>query len=110
MDRLSRLARALGLATLEAASVGLGWWALISPSAVPGYTRQNAAPSPSRHYAVLDMGAGVAVAVVLIAVIFARRRREGLEVVERLVRRASPLALAGLVPFLFDVRLWGGRD
>jgi uncharacterized membrane protein len=110
MDGLSRLARALGLATLEAASVGLGWWALISPSAVPEYTRQNASPAPSRHYAVLDMAAGAAVALVLIAVIFVWKRRAGLELVERLVRRSSPLALAALVPFLFDVRLWDGRD
>ncbi len=110
MQRLSRLARALGLATLEAASVGLGFWAVISPSAVPGYTRQNAAPAPSRHYTVLDMGAGVAVAMVIIAATFAWKRRQGLDVVERLVRRASPLALAGLLPFLFDVRLWDGRE
>jgi uncharacterized membrane protein len=109
MHGLSRLARALGLATLEAASVGLGWWALISPSAVPGFTGQNASPEATRHYPVLDMGAGVAVAMVLIVAIFVWKRRAGLGVVERLVRRSSPLALAGLVPFLFDVRLWDGR-
>jgi uncharacterized membrane protein len=107
---LTRLARTLGLATLEAASVGLGWWAIISPTAVPEFTRQNSASEQSRHYTVLDMGMAVGVGLLLLAAVFVWKRREGLGVLERLVRRSAPLAVAGLVPFLFDTRLWDGRD
>jgi len=107
---LSRLARLLGLATLEGASMGMGVWAVISPSAVVEYTRQNSVSPQSRHYTAIDMGIAVAVALVLVGAILWWKRRQGLGAVERLVRRASPLALAGLVPFLFDTRLWEGRE
>ncbi len=107
---LSRLARSLGLAGLEGASVGFAGWVALSRHVMPDYVRHNELGSASRRYAFLDMAAGLAVAAVIAAAIFIWKRDRGLDLLERVTRRLSPLSLAGFVPFLLDRRLWDGWD
>src|SRR6202042_3096346 len=107
---LSRLARVVGLASLEAASTGLASWALLSYGAVPSYVAHNALPEASRLYALVDMACAVPIALAVLAGLFLWKRRGWLDVAERLVARATPLCLAGLAVFVFDARLWGGNE
>jgi uncharacterized membrane protein len=107
---LTRLARALVLASLEAASAGLAAWAFASRNIMPAYVRHNDLCRAGRRYAFIDMGVGVAIAAAVVAALFVWNRRLALGRVERLARLASPVFLAGLVPILFDHRLWDGRD
>ena len=110
LPRLTRLARALGLAAVESTSVGLATWAALSHKVMPGYVSHNELASAGRRYAFLDMTEGLVVAAVIAAVVFIWKRDRGLDLIERASRRLSPWCLAAFVPFLVDRRLWDGSD
>jgi uncharacterized membrane protein len=109
-SRLTRLARVLGLAALESASVGLAGWELSAHKALPRHVLDDSLEWFERRFIFADMGIALAVALAVLAGALAWRRGGGLDLAERLVRRASPLALAALLPLLFDVRLWPGHE
>jgi len=108
LPRLTRITRALGLAAIESASVGMASWELSGHATLPIHTHENQLWAEARRFIFYDMGAALAVGAVLVAALLVWKRDLG--VVERLVRRFSPLALAALVPLLFDARLWAGWD
>lgn len=109
--RLSRTTRVLALAAVEGTSVGLAGWVCAGHRWVPEFVRHNALSTTERRFVFLDMAVGMAIALaVLVAVLVVYRRRSALDVAERLVWRASPLAVAALVPLLFDARIWDGAD
>jgi uncharacterized membrane protein len=107
---LTRLAVALGLAALEASSMGLAGWVMSDPRLIPDYARDNQVTPHTRLWIFLNMGGALLAALVIIVAIFVWKRRGGLEIVEKLVRFLAPLSLAALAAFLFDHRLWPGRD
>ncbi len=107
---LTRLAQVLGMAALEASSVGLAGWALRDRQWVPPYARDNHVTHHVRAWIFVNVGVGLAVAALAIALTFAWKRRNGLDALEKCVRLLSPLSLAALAAFLFDHRLWPGRD
>ena len=107
---LTRLATALGMAGLEASSVGLAGWVLRDPRWIPLYARDNHVTPHVRAWIFVNVAVALAVAALAIAIIFAWKRRNGLDVLEKCVRLLSPLSLAALGAFLFDHRLWPGRD
>lgn len=105
---LTRLSRALALASLECASVGMAGWEISGHATLPAHTRTNGLWAEARGWIFLDMGIALGVGAVLLGALFLWKRDLG--VLERLVRRLSPFALASLVPLLFDARLWDGWD
>ncbi len=105
---LTRLSRVFALALLECASVGMAGWEISAHATLPAHTRTNGLWAEARGWIFLDMGIDVGVGAVLLGALFLWKR--DLRVLERLVRRLSPLALAWLVPLLFDARLWNGWD
>jgi uncharacterized membrane protein len=105
---LTRLARVAGLASLEAASLGMAGWEVSGHGTLPAHTRTNALWAEARGWIFLDMGVAVGIGALLLGALFLWKR--DLSVLERLVRRLSPMALATLVPLLFDVRLWSGWE
>jgi uncharacterized membrane protein len=108
LPRLTRLARVVGLASLESASLGMAGWEISGHATLPAHTRTNTLWAEARRFIFYDMGAALAVGAVILAGLLLWKR--DLRVIERLVRRLSPLALAALVPLLFDARLWNGWD
>jgi len=107
---LTRLARALGLGALEGASVALALWTLRVYRVLPAYARENKLEPDARTGELVHIALGVAASVVLAGVVFMRKRREGLDFLERAVRRFSLLALLGPAALLLDWRLWPGRE
>jgi uncharacterized membrane protein len=83
-------------------------WELSGHATLPAHTRSNTLWAEARRFIFYDMGAALAVGAVVLAGLFLWKR--DLAVLERLVRRLSPMALAALVPLLFDARLWTGWD
>jgi len=100
----------MGLLGLEALSIGLAAWLLFSREVLPGYVRENDLEPGQRRFVLIDMAVAVAVAAVFVGATFVWKRRASLPFLERLARRASPWALAWLVPLVFDRRLWDGQD
>ncbi len=100
----------LGLLYLEGASLALGlFFALRGDTIVSPYVWSNTLlPRPRMLLLVAMFGTGAVLsgagglALVL-------RRISACRLVE-IGRRLSPLALAGLLPLLFQYRLWSGRD
>jgi uncharacterized membrane protein len=107
---LTRLARALGLGALEGASVALAVWTVRASRLLPEYARDNKLEPAARTGELVCLALGVAASVLLAGVIFLRKRREGLDLLEHVVRRLSPLALLGPAALLLDWRLWPGRE
>jgi uncharacterized membrane protein len=107
---LTRITRVAALGALEAASAGLAGWAWASRGLLPRYALDNSLGPHARLFVFLDMGIALAIGVAIAAAVIGRRGRAGLETLERLALRLSPLALAGWVPFLFDARLWVDRQ
>ncbi|HLK36071.1 MAG TPA: DUF2079 domain-containing protein, partial [Polyangiaceae bacterium] len=108
---LSRLTATLGLAILEASSMGFAGWALADRRYVPAYVHDNVLSQGARRMIFVNVAGALAVAwVVLLALLVLKRRRMWLDAAERTVRRAAPLSLAALAVLLFDHRLWDGRD
>jgi uncharacterized membrane protein len=107
---LTRLARALGLAGLEGASVALAVWTVRASPVMPAFVRANELEPDVRTRELVHIAVGVLTAVVVAAAVLARKRREGLDLVERVVRLLSPLALLGPAALLLDWRLWPERE
>jgi uncharacterized membrane protein len=105
-SQLARWATVIGLCVLEACSAGLASWELLARRCMPDYARRNLLDLQDRAYVFLDMAIGLGAAVVVFAVIGVWKRRGALDLLERLARRLTPLALAALAPLLFDARLW----
>jgi uncharacterized membrane protein len=104
------VAVALGLAGLEASSLGLAGWVLRDRTWIPAYARDNHVTAHVRRWVFVNIGAALCVAFGLIGAIFLWRRRSGLDVLEKITRLLAPLSLAALAVFLFDHRLWPDRD
>jgi uncharacterized membrane protein len=107
---LTRLVRVIGLLGLEAASTGLGAWALFSRNALASYAHDNDLGPPQRRFVFVAMVGGLALAFLFATVVFVRQGAAGLDLVERVARRLSPLAVVGLVPFLLVRSVWIGWD
>jgi uncharacterized membrane protein len=107
---LTRLARALGLGALEGASAALALWTVHAYHAMPAYARDNKLEPDARRGELVAIVLGVTASVVLAGAVFARKRRQGLDTLEHVVRRLSPLALLGPAGLLLDWRLWPGRE
>jgi uncharacterized membrane protein len=107
---LTRLARALGLGALEGASVALAMWAVRAHALLPAYARDNKLEPAARTGELVSIALGVVASVVLAGFVCARKRRQGLVLLEHFVRRLSPLALLGPTALLLDWRLWPGRE
>lgn len=90
--------------------MALAGWFVRAHEYVPAYARNNDLDPERRRWIFINMGAGLAVALGIVAAIFIWKRRRGVDFLERLVRRSSPLSLFALVPLLFDHRLWKDRD
>jgi uncharacterized membrane protein len=109
---LTPLTAGLGLLAAEGASTGLAGWAFRNdPERLLKYASSNEIPLVGRTFALGNMaaGAGAAILLGLLIAIF-RRRRGGAALTLQLGRRMAPLVLTGLLPFLFDSRLWAGRE
>ncbi len=108
---LMRLSAALGMAGLEASSVGLAGWVLRDPRWIPLYARDNHVSRHVRTWIFVNVAVALAVAALAIAIIFAWKRRNGLRpLLEKCVRLLAPLSLAALGAFLVDHRHVPGRD
>lgn len=107
---LSRIASTSALAALEASSVGLAAWVVRAHGLMVAYARENKIAWWDRRWVFINMGCGLAVAAAVSAAVIAWKRRKGFETLERLVCRLAPLSLFAIAAFLFDPRLWGGRD
>jgi hypothetical protein len=107
---LTRLARALGLAALEGASLGFAAWALLAHAAMPAYARENTLEPALRMRELGCMGLGVVAVLAAAGWIFATKRRQGMDFLERGALRLAPIALSGPAVLVLDWRLWPGRD
>jgi uncharacterized membrane protein len=102
--------RAAGLLVAEGASLGLCAWAAFAGPALISYATTDTLLPPQQSLLVGAMGTGAGLAVILAAIILFWRRGGGVDLLSRIARRSAPLCVAGVVPFLFDWRLWVGRD
>ncbi|HEY2513481.1 MAG TPA: hypothetical protein VGI39_21585, partial [Polyangiaceae bacterium] len=100
----TRLSRALLLAVAEGASLGFAGWACVAPALLTEEARTNGLAAVERKEILLNMGGGIGIALLVLGALFLWKRREATPFIERLVRRAAPLALAGAVPLLLDWR------
>ncbi|HEY8088220.1 MAG TPA: DUF2079 domain-containing protein [Polyangiaceae bacterium] len=107
---LTRLARALGLGGLEGASVALAVWTVRHSRVMPAFARANELGPDVRTGELNQIALGVLTALVVAGTVLARRRRDGLDLVERVFRLLAPLALLGPTALLLDWRLWSGRE
>jgi uncharacterized membrane protein len=109
---LTPLCAGLGLLAAEGASAGLAGWAFRNdPERVLKYAASNDIPLVGRTFALGNMAVGAAAAMLvgLLVAVF-RRRRGGPALTLQLGRRAAPLVVSGLLPFVFDSRLWAGKE
>jgi uncharacterized membrane protein len=110
LPRLTRLVRAVGLLALEAVSLGLAVWSVSSRDEIPAYVIHNQlAPDARIRLGIILLGS-LAVTTIAALLWIGLRRTRGLDDIELLSRKAAPLSTTGLLPFLFDWRLWAGRD
>lgn len=107
---LTRLARALGLGALEGASAALAAWTLAATRVLPAFARDNKLEHQLRTRELVCIALGVVASVLVAAIVFVRKRRAGLDAVERVFRRLAPLTLLGPATLLLDWRLWPGRE
>jgi uncharacterized membrane protein len=77
---------------------------------LPGYIQDNDLEIGQRRFVLIDMGLAIGLGAIVAGALFVWKRGAGLEILERLTRRASPLALAWLALLVFDRRLWDGQD
>ena len=112
---LVRVCRAYGLILLEGVSLGLAFWSLRVRDRLPPYVASNELSQTGRTYLLGNM-AGVALllclaaTVVLIVHRLRKRTQAGIDVVDRAAWRGAPLIVSGLVPPLFQWRLWIDRE
>jgi len=107
---LTVAARSLGLLAGEAASVGLALWSIRAWDRLEAYVGANQISAAGRKFVLLNMAGAVAIAFVAAAVVLARGRQQGLDLVHRASRRLAPLLLAALTPLLLNWKLWVGRE
>jgi uncharacterized membrane protein len=107
---LTVVARASGLLVAQGASLGLCAWASSAGTELTAYATSNIIADPMRRHMLGAMVAGAGIASILAVVLALRWRRGGVDLLSRVAHRSAPLCLAGLVPFLFEWRLWIGRD
>lgn len=105
-SRLSRVVQSIALGLAVSASTSLAAWMIGVHRSMPDFVRRNDVGDVTRRFAFIDIGIAFGVFLVLFVVLCIWR---GLEVAERLARRAAPLAATGFVPLLFDHRLWDDR-
>jgi len=110
LPRLAVVARAFGLLVAQGASTGLFFWEIRTDCELAPYAVSNTLPLRCRDHAIGAMVAGVALAVIFGAILVLLRRARGADLLDRVARRCAPLCLAGLVPLLFNWRLWADRD
>jgi uncharacterized membrane protein len=110
-----RAVRALGLLFLEGMSLGLALWSLRVRDKLPPYVASNELTKRGRSFLLGNMGGGALlaclIAIVILLVCWRRKRAAaGVDLISRLAWRGAPLIVAGLIPPLFQYRLWVDRD
>ena len=106
-----RVVRAYGMLFLEGLSLGLGLWNLRVRDKLPPYIANNDLGKRGRTFLLGNMAAVAALACLAASVILFwswRRKRTaaGVDWVHRIAWRCAPLIVFGLVPPLFQWRLW----
>ena len=104
--RLSAGLSGLGVLAFVGFSLGLCLWELWSSSALQSFVLTNGPTRELGRKAVLFAVGGSAVFSLLALVLLVWRRLLRGEIIERLGRRVSPLALAALLPLMFRWRFW----
>jgi uncharacterized membrane protein len=103
----------LGMLFAEGLSCGFGVWALLSRSVLLAYVAANDI-DPLRRAALMKDMFGAALGPCAAALIYLLVRWKSFASAARRVHaigwRLAPLALAGLVPLLFQWQLWPGRE
>ena len=105
---IAKLVRGISLLAFEGASLGLfAYCVRAEADRMQSYATANQITTAGRTFVLLNMAAGLLVAVGIgLAIGWKHRGEDGPSQVERLGRRGAPLILAGWLPFLFDSRLW----
>lgn len=101
--------RTFGLLFGEGASLGMFSWAVSSTAVLP-YAVGNELPVAERQRLLVVMIGAGALAMLIGLGFLAVARSQPAERLSRAAVRLSPLLLAGLLPFLFDWRIWVARE
>jgi len=111
---LTRCCRSLGLLALIGGSVGFCLGVLRVPSDLVWFVIDNQIADSPRRAIVVGMFGGAAVGAGLglawLAILLRARRLDLTGRIEEVARRIAPLSLAGFLPFLFNWRMWSGRE
>jgi uncharacterized membrane protein len=113
LPSLSAAARALALLFVEGASCAFAIWLLRVGPRLISYVSSNDLGPRGRTAVLADMAAGGLVAAGAAIVYLIRRRRHFAPAARRVhevATRLGPLVTVGLLPLLFDWRLWAGRE
>ncbi len=108
-SKLPVVSGALGLLFLEGASAALGVFLVVGGDLVLPFVTTNTLPPARRSLELLLMFAAGAVAAGGASGAMLLRRASA-DRVAAISRRLAPLSLLGLLPLLFNFRLWGGRE
>lgn len=99
----------LALLAIEGASVALAGWTVRAGPLVATHVMSNGLPRSVRMTTLIDVAIGAALGMCIGGLLIVYRRA-GPDVVWRLSRRVSPLALLCFLPPLWDYRLWKQRE
>ena len=107
--RLTVALSGLGVLALAGFSLGLCLWELGTSSRLSDFVMTNG-PTRERGLSAVTFAVGGAAVFSLLAILLLAWRRQVCgELIERLGRRLSPLALAALLPLMFNWRFWQGE-
>ena len=109
--RLAAGLSGLGVLALVGFSLGLCLWEIWSASVLYDFVMTNGPTRARGLDAVIFAVCGAAIFFLIAVLLLAWRRLLVGDPIERLGRRLSPLALAALLPLMFQWRFWqGGRE
>lgn len=102
--------RCFALLAVEAASVALLFWGLAHYSQLPAYALENELPPAARHRLLALLGVAGLMGALGGVGFLVRARVDSAVRFEQLALQLAPLALVGLLPFLFHWRIWLTRE
>jgi hypothetical protein len=107
---LAVVARSAALLAAEGVSLGLAGWSIRIGDPLAAYILANTLAYRARAFVVTNIAAGAFVGLFVAALVLARRRRSGTEILRRLSLRLAPLCVAWFLPALVNWKLWQGRE